>query len=79
MTVQTCFGRYRFLCLPFGANVSSEIILKHLQGVLGDLQGIIVIADDIVIHGRDQAEHDANLAKFLQRCDSIGIRLNSSK
>ena len=50
-TVQTCFGRYRFLRLPFVANVSSEIITKHLQSVLGDLQGIIAIADNIVIHG----------------------------
>ena len=60
-------------------NVSSEIFQRKLLQVLGDLRGVIVVADDIVIHGPTQADHDENLRAFLQRCQEVGIRLNKSK
>ena len=78
-TFQTCHGRYRWRRLPFGTKVSSEIFQKRLLEVLGDLKGVVVIADDIIIHGETQEEHDRNLEKFLQRCREVGIRLNKTK
>ena len=78
-TFQTCHGRFRWLRLPFGTCVSSEIFQKRLQEALGDLKGLIVVADDIVIYGKTQDEHDANLRRFLERCREIGIKLNRSK
>ena len=67
-TFQICHGLYRWRRLPFGTKVSSEIFQKRLLEVLGDLKGVMVIADDIIIHGETQEEHDRNLEKFLQRC-----------
>ena len=67
-TFQTCHGRYRWRKLPFGTKVSSEIFQKRLLEVLGDLKGVVVIADDIINHGETKEEHDRNLEKFLQRC-----------
>ena len=78
-TFQTCHRRYRWRRLPFGTKVLSEIFPKRLLEVLGDLKGVVVIADDIIIHGETQEEHDRNLEKFLQRCQKVGIQLNKTK
>ena len=78
-TFQTCFGRYRWLCLPFGLCVSSEIFQKKLLEALGGLVGVICIADDVIIHGKNMEDHDQNLEKFLERCQQKGIKLNKQK
>lgn len=44
-------GRYRWLRLPFGLNISSEEFQKRLGQTLGDLDGILCIAGDILCIG----------------------------
>ena len=75
----TPFGRYRWRRLPFGLNVSSEVFQKRLHQTLEGLEGVHCIADDIVVAGNDDDEHDARVRKFLQRCSEASIRLNKSK
>ena len=72
-TFQTHFGRYRWLRLPFGTNVSSEIFQKRLLQALDGPTGVVCVADDIIIHGKDLKEHDDNLEAFLRRCKEVGI------
>ena len=78
-TFQTCFGRFRWLRLPFGLNVSSEIFQRKLLEAISGLSGVICIADDIIIYGSNDAEHDLNMENFLKRCRDTGIKLNKSK
>jgi hypothetical protein len=78
-TFQTPFGRFRWLRLPFGLNVSSEIFQSRLLEAFAELPGIVCIADDVVIHGASQEEHDQNVQRFLQRCQELGVRLNKEK
>lgn len=78
-TFQTCHGRYRFLRLPFGLSVSAEIFQRKLINALKDLEGIVCVADDIIIHGSSMDEHDDRMNKFLIRCRSEGIKLNKEK
>ena len=78
-TFQTCFGRYRWLRLPFGTSVSLEIFQKRLLQALDGLIGVVCVADDIIIHGKDLKEHDDNLEAFLRRCKEVGIQLNKEK
>ena len=78
-TFQTCFGRYRWLRLPFGLSVSAEIFQKRLTEALINLPGVICIADDIIVYGSNEEEHDARMKKFLERCTQEGIRLNKDK
>ena len=75
-TFQTCYGRYRWLRLPFGLSVSAEIFQKKLQQALEGLEGVLCVADDVIIHGRDLKEHDDRLSKFLERCRERNIKLN---
>ena len=78
-TFQTSFGRYRWLRLPFGLNVSAEIFQRKLHETLADLEGVVNVADDIIIYGRNTDEHDKRLSAFLKRCDDWGIQLNKEK
>ena len=78
-TFQTCFGRYRFLRLPFGTCVSSEIFQKKLLEALDGLENVICIADDVIIHSRNHEDHDTHLTNFLLRCREKGIKLNKDK
>ena len=38
-----------------------------------------IIIDDILVHGKDQAEHGKILARVLQIVDCIGLQLNKEK
>jgi len=78
-TFQTCYGRYRWLRLPFGTTVSSEVFQRRLLEALSGLAGVVCIADDIIIHGTDKQDHDKHLTAFLDRCMTAGIKLNRQK
>lgn len=84
-TFATPFGRYRWLRLPFGLSVSSEIFAKKLYSCVQDLEGVVCVADDLMIFGIGDtdgealADHDRKLEKLLQRCHEVGIRLNPEK
>ena len=78
-TFATSHGRYRWLRLPFGLCVSSEIFQKHLNQELLGLSGVKCIADDVLIYGRDDADHDSCLEGFMKKCQQKGIMLNLAK
>ena len=54
----TPFGRYCWHCLQFGLNVSSEIFQK---GLYEGFEGVRCVTDDILVLGRTDEEHDAQL------------------
>ena len=84
-TFQTPFGRYRWRRLPFGLAVSSEIFAKRLLTALDGLEGVVCVADDILVYGVGEEEqqalndHDNKLVSVLERCRLHGIRLNKEK
>ena len=75
----TTFGRYRWLRLPFGTKVSSEIFQRKLNENLEGLKGVVCVADDILIFGISGADHDENLRNLLIRCKEHNIKLNKDK
>ena len=40
---------------------------------------MLCISDDVLIHGKCDADHDANLLSFVQKCQEKGIKLNRDK
>lgn len=84
-TFWTPFGRYRFLRLPFGLCSSSEIFQMKLYEITHDLEGIQVMADDILVLGIGETEEDAmtnhnkNLENLLKRLDVHNCKLNREK
>ena len=47
----TPFGRYKWLRLLFGLNVSSEMYQERLNMALEGLEGVMCVADDIIVYG----------------------------
>ena len=78
-TFATPFGRYRWLRLPFGLKVSSEIFQKGLCMALEGLEGVQCVADDVIVYGKDHEDHNRNLRNLLSRCEEHRIKLNPDK
>ena len=84
-TFWTPFGCYHYLRMPFGVSLAPEEFERNLQEKLGDLEGVAVIRDGIIVMGfgetQEQAvhNHDENLLKLLERARKVNLRLNSRK
>ena len=84
-TFSTPHGRYRWLRLPFGICVSSEIFQRQINHALDGLDGIVNIEDDILVFSvgetKEDAEkdHDTKLTNLLHQCNERGIALNPDK
>ena len=78
-TFNSPFGRYHFLCLPFGVVCSQDIFHKKMDQFLKECPGCIRIADDITVHGHTEAEHDAHLCNLMQVACRYGVVFNPQK
>ena len=72
-------GRYQFKRLPMGSKVASDIFQRMLDSVYIGLPGVTGIADDMVIFGKNEEEHDRNLILFLETTRKNGLVLNKRK
>ena len=79
ITFATPYGRFWWLCLPFGLNVSSEIFQKCLNQELLGLEGVKCIADDVLVYSANDEEHDQNFEKLLEQCKQKNIKLTKDK
>ena len=52
---------------------------KILQDVLRCCEGVINIADDLVIHGKGIEEHDESLFVVLNQLKEVGLTLRGDK
>ena len=78
-TFNSPFGRYRFKRMPFGLKMSQDIFQAKIDQTFEDCEGVVGIADDIVISGRTEEEHDRNLHRMIGRCQNTGLKLNPDK
>ena len=78
-TFNTHIGRYRFLRLPFGLNLSQDVFQEHMDTMLQELNGAMLIADDIIVFGSNLAIHDENLIALMERSAKYGIVYNPEK
>ena len=76
-TFQTPFGRYCFQRLPF--SVSQDIFQLEMDRILEKCTGVCGIADDFVVYGATEVEHDRNLLQFMDVAKQHGLTLNSAK
>ena len=72
-TFNSPWGRYRFKRLPFGINTSEDIFCQAMQEIFGDIRGVNVIVDDLLIHGKNMEEHDNSLRQVLERVSKMSL------
>lgn len=78
-TFNTPFGRYRFTRMPFGISSASEVLQKRNYSTFGDIPGVHILADDMIIAAENEAEHDATLIKVMNRAKEENVRFNPVK
>jgi hypothetical protein len=57
-TFHTPFGRFMFLRMPFGISSASEIQQKKTCQTFGDIEGVHIVADDMLIAAENEEQHD---------------------
>lgn len=78
-TFNTPIGRYRWLRLPFGIKCAPEIYQRIMDEMISGIPGAYAIIDDILIAGKDVAEHDQILKQVIARATSYNLKLNFKK
>ena len=78
-------GRYRWLRLPFGISSAPEEFQRRLQAALYGIDGVAVVADDVLVYGTGEREeearrkHDEALVHLLRRARQCNIKFNKQK
>ena len=65
-TFNSQFGRYRLLRMSFGLMMSQDVFQAKIDQTFEGCEGTIGIADDIVIFGKSEQEHDNH--QLVQQC-----------
>ena len=78
-TFNTPWGRYRFVRLPWGLTCAQDIFQWMMEQILECCEGAIGIADDVIIHGKDDEDHDRNLHRFMRIAREHGLVFNGDK
>lgn len=84
-TFWTQFGKYKWLRMPFGLSSSPEEFQRRLAEALEGLEGVPVVADDILICGKGTdyetavQDHNDKLKKLLERAQEKELKLNRDK
>ena len=78
-TFHTPWGRKRFLRMPFGLSSASEVMQKRNEEIFGDLSGVHVIADDLIIAAPTEKQHDITFKAVLDRARQKNVRYNKDK
>ena len=84
-TMHTPWGRYRWTRLPFGVSAAPEEFQRRLHDILCGIDGVVNIADDIIVIGRGESltdatrDHDATVLNLLSRLSQHNLKLNPDK
>ena len=80
-TFNTEFGRYQYTVMPFSATIASDVFQRKLDQCFGHLQNVTVIADDIMVGGKqpNQKDHDLALTTLLNTTRKCNVCLNYKK
>ena len=80
-TFNTELGSYRYTVMPFGITVTGDVFQRKLDQHFGQIEQVIVIADDIMVVGNqtNHRDHDVALTNLLETARKSNIRLNYDK
>ena len=78
-TFNTPFGRYSFQRMPFGICSASEVLQKRNYHLFGDIDGVQMMSDDMIIATKTEAEHDTILRKVMDRARKFNVKFNKDK
>ena len=72
-------GSFQWTRLPMGSIVAQDVFQRKLDAIFLSIPGVTGIADDMIIYGRTDLEHDQHLVNFLEVCRKNTLTLNPDK
>ena len=79
-TFNTPWGCYCFVKMPFSLNQAQYFFRFYRDQHFQDISSTTnAIADDVMIHSKNDAQHDRHLLQVLNKCREIGLKLNPEK
>ena len=78
-TFATMFGRYRYVCLPMGASLSSDCFQYKMDQIFSLIAQSFGNADDLAIFSYSKEDHDWVLFQVLDTAKCVGLRFNPDK
>ena len=80
-TFNTEIGRFRYTVMPFGITVATDVFQRQLDQYFGQFEQLIVIADDIMVVGKqhNHKDHDVALTNLFETARRCNIKLNFDK
>ena len=78
-TMALDIGRFQWMRLPMGSIVVQDVFQRKLDAIFLSIPGVTGIADDMIIYGRNDQEHDEHLVNFLEVCRKNTLTLNPDK
>ena len=59
--------------------MAQDIFQSKLDAIFIGMEGVTGIADDMIIAGKDEMEHDRNFLAFMEKCMENNLTLNLEK
>ena len=78
-TMALDIGRFQWTQLPMSSIVAQDVFQRKLDAIFLSIPGVTGIADDMIIYGKTDQEHDQHLANFLEVCRKNTLTLNPDK
>lgn len=78
-TFMTPFGRYFWKRLPFGLSCAPEMFQRKMVEIFGDISGVTVYFDDVLISGDTEDDHDMAMQEVIKRAWKNNIKFNPEK
>ena len=75
----TPWGKCRWLRLPFGLKIASDVFQERLDRALRLLEGVHGIADDILTHRETEIQYDRRPLTLLETARMNNLSLNPDK
>ena len=73
------FGRFQWTRLPMGTVVAQDIFQSKLDAIFIGMEGVTGIANDMIIAGKHEMEHNRNFLAFVGKCMENNLTLNLEK
>ena len=72
-------GKVQIHTPPWGLSCAQDIFQQMMDQILECCEGVIGITDDVIIHGKDDEDHDSNLHNFMRVACEHGLIFNGEK
>ncbi|KAK9722645.1 Reverse transcriptase (RNA-dependent DNA polymerase) [Popillia japonica] len=79
VTISTHKGLFSYTRLPYGITSAPAIFQNLIEQIFVDIPGVQCFLDDLLVTGRNDAEHVKHLEEVFKRLKDCGLKVQKSK